>query len=534
MKSNCFVNSITYIYDCISVILKSKRMKKLLFSALVLSGGVFTSKAQLADGSIAPDFNVTAYQSWLSTAGMNGNGTYSLYDYLDAGYTVILDVSATWCGPCWSYHTGGALEDFYAAHGPAGYPGVNAGTTDDAMVIWIEGDGTTSDATMLDGSGTIGNWVTPTAGNNIQFPMANPASTQAGQINDNFAIGYFPTIYKICPNRTVTEVGQLSATQLYSSIASCPPPASAAADAAMLSFGGENEICPGEYTPVVTIQNNGTANMTSATVTITLGGNTVSTGTFSGNLATYGTSDVVCSTISSFNGGTLVATVTTASDNNAGNGTVNKVVSVNNNPAQAATNMVKVDITSDQYASETTWEITDPSGAVIASGGPWSNLGASGTTVRPTVNVNGLSPNTCYKFTIYDSYGDGICCAYGNGVYTVKDATNAVLLTGGEFTDVDGGLIKAGTASVVELDITEFNVYPNPAEDVLNVSFNAQNGDYTVAIVDLQGRELASQILTGLNGAQLITFPVSELAKGSYLVKISSNGVSETRSVVIR
>ena len=509
-------------------------MKKLLFSAMVLAGGSFTANAQLADGSIAPDFTVTAYQSWLSAAGMNNNGTYKLYDYLDAGYTVILDVSATWCGPCWNYHTGGALEDFYAAHGPAGHPGVSASTTDDAMVIWIEGDGTTADATMLDGAGAIGNWITPTAGNNVQYPMANPASSQANQINDNYNIGYFPTVYKICPNRVITEVGTLNPSQLYSAVGNCPAPASAPADAAMLSFGGESEVCPGEYTPVVMIQNNGTANLTNATITITQGGNTVSTGTYTGNLSTYGTANVTCSAITSFNGGTLVATVTTSGDANAANGTVNKTVAVNNNPAQAATNMIKVDITTDQYAAETTWELTSPSGNVIASGGPWANLGGAGQTVRPTVNVNGLQPNTCYKFTIYDSYGDGLCCDYGNGAFSVKDATNAVLLSGGTFTTEDGGLIRAGVASVEELTITEFNVYPNPAEDVVNVSFNAENGDYTVAIVDLQGRELAAQNLTGLNGSQLVSFPVAELAKGSYMVRIASNGVSETRSVVIR
>ena len=133
-------------------------MKKLLLSVAVF-GSIFSSKAQLPDGSIAPDFTVTAYQSWLSAAGMNSNGTYKLYDYLDAGYTVILDVSATWCGPCWSHHLTGALDDLYINHGPAGQLGVSPTTTNDVMVIWLDGDGTTADATMLDGSGSIGNWI---------------------------------------------------------------------------------------------------------------------------------------------------------------------------------------------------------------------------------------------------------------------------------------------------------------------------------------------------------------------------------------
>ena len=142
-------------------------MKKLLLSALLLSATSATTFAQLAPGSLAPDFTVSAYQPWLSTAGMTNNGSYKLYDYLDAGYTVILDVSATWCGPCWNYHLSGALEDAYAAHGPAGAPGVSANTTDDLMVIWIEGDGATADATMLDGSGAIGDWTNPNAAGQI-------------------------------------------------------------------------------------------------------------------------------------------------------------------------------------------------------------------------------------------------------------------------------------------------------------------------------------------------------------------------------
>ena len=41
--------------------------------------------AQLPNGSVAPDFTATD---------VNGN-QHRLYDYLDQGYTVILDISAT-------------------------------------------------------------------------------------------------------------------------------------------------------------------------------------------------------------------------------------------------------------------------------------------------------------------------------------------------------------------------------------------------------------------------------------------------------
>ena len=53
-------------------------MKKILLSALLFGGIISQANAQLQDGSIAPDFTVTAYQPWLSAAGMNNNGTYKL------------------------------------------------------------------------------------------------------------------------------------------------------------------------------------------------------------------------------------------------------------------------------------------------------------------------------------------------------------------------------------------------------------------------------------------------------------------------
>jgi hypothetical protein len=506
-------------------------MKKLILSAAIFVGA-FGAKAQLADGSIAPDFTVTAYQTWLSTAGQNGNGTYTLYDYLDQGYTVILDVSATWCGPCWNYHLGGALDDVYINHGPAGYPGVAAGTTDDVMVIWIEGDGATADATMLDGSGSIGNWVQPNATlGQIQFPMANPASATATQINNDYDIAFYPTVYKICPNRIVTELGQASAATIYSSVGNCPAPASQPVDVSALTYEGEMVHCEGAYTPKVQIQNMGTSALTNATVTVTQGGNTVSTGTYTGSLATYGVATVNCTPIANFTGGALAVTVTTTGDASATNNAVNATIS---SAVNAASQIVTVDITTDRYASETSWNIKNPAGAVVASGGgTWTDLGANGTTVRPTATAN-LNANTCYTFEIIDSFGDGLCCAYGNGSYTVKDATGAVLATGGEFGDIEVKAFKTGVLSVDELNTIALNVYPNPASDVVNISFEAANADYAISLMDLQGRVVSSQSLTNAFGTQLISFSTESISKGSYIVSIKSNGMTTTTNVVVK
>ena len=505
-------------------------MKKLLLSTALLLAGV-SANAQLAPFSVAPNFTVTAYQPWLSTAGAANNGSYTLYDYLDQGYTVFLDVSATWCGPCWNYHLGGALEDIYAAHGPAGAPGVASTTTDDVMVIWIEGDGQTADATMLDGSGAIGNWIEPAAGNHIQFPMANPASATANQINNDYAIAYFPTIYRICPNRIIQEVGQLGASALYATVSDCPPLASAPADVAALNYTGAAVHCEGAYTPSVRIQNNGTASLTSANVTITQGGTTVSTGTYSGSLSTYGVANVTCSPIANFTGGALVCTVTTAGDASAANNTMNTNVAA---AANAVSQYITVNITTDRYASETSWVIKNSAGATVAQGGGnWTDLGANGITVQAPQLVT-LNPSQCYTFEIYDSYADGICCAYGNGAYSLVDANGTTIASGGEFGDIDTRAFKTGALGMDELATIAMNVFPNPASSEVNVSFEATNNDYAVSLMDLQGRVIAAKNMSNLNGTQVVSFSTENVAKGSYIVTVTVDGLTTTKNVVIK
>jgi hypothetical protein len=562
-------------------------MKKLILSAAILASA-FGAKAQLADGSIAPDFTVTAYQPWLSAAGMNNNGTFKLYDYLDAGYTVILDVSATWCGPCWNHHLTGALDDLYINHGPAGQPGVSPTTTNDVMVIWLDGDGQTADATMLDGNGAIGNWIEPNATlGQIPFPMANPISATATQINNDYDIAYFPTIYKICPNRVVTEVGQLTATAFYSSVGTCPPPASASADVAMLSYDADTYICTGSsHTPVVKIQNNSTVNLTDATVTITQGGNTVSTGTYSGNLASYGVISITCTPIANPTSGALVATVTTNGDVLLSNGVVNTSLTVYTAALAPLTqNFTATNFPYSEYkvssATDKNW--TYSSGTMKYDCYNYSNGSKGDLSIEP-VNLSSLT-NPSLTFDVayrgytaatpendkLEVYVSTNCGATWTSVYNKQGATLSTGATQtGAFTpastsdwrnetvslaSVSGQsevFIKfvgtsnygnnmyidniniSNSASLSESEISGLNVYPNPATDAVNVSFEAAKTDYSVSLMDLQGRVVSSQELSNANGTQLISFSTESIAKGSYIISIKSNGMTTTTNVVVK
>jgi hypothetical protein len=250
-------------------LIQKKNMKKILLIAVVALLSLNNVKAQLPDGSVAPNFTLTD---------LDGN-SHDLHALLDQGYTVFLDFSAIWCPPCWSYHTGGALEDLYMNHGPAGYPNVSANTTDDVMVFFIEGDGGTL-AELNGGTGSQGDWVTGTP-----YPiLPTYAGSNSDQVTSDYQIGYWPTLYQVCPDRIVTECGQ--SANPYSLVSACPAPASNDNDARTFDYAGETLTCEGDLVPEIMIQNYGLVNLTSLNIEVSVNGNIMSTTPWTGNLST--------------------------------------------------------------------------------------------------------------------------------------------------------------------------------------------------------------------------------------------------------
>nr|WP_321246631.1 M43 family zinc metalloprotease [uncultured Psychroserpens sp.] len=102
-------------------------------------------------------------------------------------------------------------------------------------------------------------------------------------------------------------------------------------------------------------------------------------------------------------------------------------------PCQTACseNEINISVTFDNYPEETAWTLKNASGTTVASG-TYSTANADGSTVTETLCI----PDGCYDFVITDVYGDGICCSYGNGSYTVTNSSGT-LASGGSFTSSD-------------------------------------------------------------------------------------------------
>ena len=182
------------------------------------------TNAQLANGATAPDWTFTDI-----------NGTsHNLYTYLDQGMNVVLDMSATWCPPCWNYHNTHILEDFYQAKGPNG--------TGEVMVFHVEADPSTNQQCIYGQAGcngtSLGDWT-----DGVTYPILNLNSTDASWMNNNYNINFFPTLYNICPDRRVWEVGQPQQAGWENWITSCSLEAS--------GMVTSNEDCFGQNTGAI-------------------------------------------------------------------------------------------------------------------------------------------------------------------------------------------------------------------------------------------------------------------------------------------
>ncbi|HKK38780.1 MAG TPA: zinc-dependent metalloprotease [Cryomorphaceae bacterium] len=130
-------------------------------------------------------------------------------------------------------------------------------------------------------------------------------------------------------------------------------------------------------------------------------------------------------------------------------------------PVECEDENLTLTINLDQYPGETTWEIIN-GGTILASGGPYTNQFS-------TVAVDVCVPAGCYDLTFFDSFGDGICCGFGSGSYSLTDAAGTVLASGGEFTDSESSAFCAGQTlpACFDVNFNEFSVLSYaPARDV--------------------------------------------------------------------
>ena len=140
---------------------------------------------------------------------------------------------------------------------------------------------------------------------------------------------------------------------------------------------------------------------------------------------------------------------------------------------------VTLSITLDNYPEETSWIIRNSGGTTVASGGTYGSQPDGSTVVE---NIC-LPADGCYDFVISDSYGDGICCSYGSGSYTLTDDSDgSTLASGGNFGSSETtNFCVNGGGGPVTCD-TPGGLGASPADTEASLTWSPANGavDYNI------------------------------------------------------
>lgn len=479
-------------------------MKKILLLLFGFYLGV--SNAQIASGSVAPDF---------TAVDINGV-SHKLSDYLAAGKTVIMDISATWCGPCWNYHNGKALEDIYNAYG--------AETSNEVVVLFVEGDANT---TLADLNGTTantqGNWVEGTP-----YPIIDGSN-----IGSLYQINYFPTVFRICPNGIATLMTQPASAVIRASINSGCSTTLLGAPNNAHALEVENVFCADSGSAVAKVKNFSETAITSINLKMKndVDGSVVATKAFTGNIPRFTTKNIIFDSYPFDPTATYsyeIESVNTAPIFNPiyADQPLNVGTSV-----QVPTDVV-VKIYTDQYPTEMSWKIRNTAGVVVASGGPYIGLANGGGQDANTTmeQIVALPVGFCYNVEFSDSFGDGWSggsTPHGIEIFDVNDVSLY-----SSFVDNFGtSLIKANAISTSALGIETVTknqavAYPNPTNGILYLQSETA---INIAIVDVLGKVVFDAKQVSKNEP----IHLNHLQKGIYIAKMESENKSWTEKIVI-
>lgn len=160
------------------------------------------------------------------------------------------------------------------------------------------------------------------------------------------------------------------------------------------------------------------------------------------------------------------------------------------------------DVTAD--AGMTTFNITSNSNWTVTSDAPWAVPTSEGSG-------NGI---------LSVNYDENTSTDVRVAVLTVGAPDIVQLIT----------ITQEGSVSVVNHELQQLRIYPNPAKDFVNITSDLKPVKSNVQVVDLKGNILFEQLT---ENPALLKINTSSFASGSYFVRVSQEGNSFTGRFVI-
>ena len=209
-------------------------------------------------------------------------------------------------------------------------------------------------------------------------------------------------------------------------------------------------------------------------------------------------------------------------------------------------NTVTFRLMTDYYANETSFEVTDGNGNILASDGPWpagtaDQWGGGGTGAGQTYDypINLPAGIDCYEVKVMDSFGDGMSITSGgpDAGWELFDSNGNLITSdinpnfGSEATDNFGA---DAAVSVGDLTMNDVAIYPNPVNNHANVDFTlTESSIVNVAIVNMLGETVKNNTYKLVAGNHQIDFDVTNITSGVYFIQLDINGQTSTQKITV-
>ncbi len=288
-------------------------------------------------------------------------------------------------------------------------------------------EGGSSGSPLFDNQGRIIG--TLTGGGSYCSDVPNPAADAYGKVAYHWQSNPGDDLIDwLDPGNT----GQLTLSGTY---APCTPANSYDAGISLVT-DPSGSVCASSITPLVTLSNYGSTTLSSVTINYSVDGNAETPFSWTGSLASNQSITISLPSIT-VSSGSHTFSASTSNPNNQSDEDNGNDASTSSFSVVISDTYVTLVLNTDDYGSETTWELEQNGGGVIASGGPYEDF----ENIQVTEDLC-VQSGECYTFTISDLYGDGICCYsgtqnqnYQDGNYSLGDADGISIWTGSEFAD---------------------------------------------------------------------------------------------------
>ena len=238
---------------------------------------------------------------------------------------------------------------------------------------------------------------------------------------------------------------------------------------AALSIGEVSVVCNDAVVTDAVITNQGDTTITDVQIEVVLNGSVVETLNASVNIPFQEQETIsiaIDNNLQENNSITLnVLNVNNQTDGDITNNSATTTTGLNSNY-----DIITLVINADNYSQETSWKLLDDSNEIISTGSLDYNIEVYTEDIC-------VDYSSCFSLYVYDSFGDGICCSYGEGNFQVLDASgNTILVNDGDFDNfAEETFCLDNSGCEITADITVVHATSSSTNDAV-ITINTSSG----------------------------------------------------------